>query len=356
MRNIRDVDFAAGINTKTYQHYIDFAAANGIEYVLIDEGWSAPSDLLAVNPDVDLPAIMHYSQQHQVKVLLWMVWKTLDRQMDEALDFFQSLGVSGIKVDFMDRDDQPMVNFYRRVAREAASRKLVVDFHGSYKPTGLRRAFPNVLTREGVQGLEYCKWSDSGTPKNNVTIPFIRMVAGPLDYTPGAMRNALGSNFKPDFENPSSQSTRCQQLALYVVYESPLQMLADSPSNYRHEPECLDFITQVPTVWDETHVLAGKVSEYLVIARRRGERWFLGGMAGEQAQQLNFTLDFLPAGPARLRTWEDGPGTPGDAEDFRVSEQEVSNATRLTIHMSPGGGWAGIIDPPGATPDTTKQQ
>ncbi|MEM9354431.1 MAG: glycoside hydrolase family 97 protein [Planctomycetota bacterium] len=342
--NLTGVDFRAGINTETYKHYIDFAAENGLEWIILDEGWSDTTDILSIQPDVDLPELIRYGNEKGVGLVLWVVWRTLDEQLEEALDAMAEWGVVGIKVDFMDHDDQQMVNYFWRVAREAAERELLVNFHGSYKPAGLHRTYPNVITREGVRGLEYTKWSDTVTPEHNLTIPFVRMVAGPLDYTPGAMRNAFGENFRSTNSRPVSQGTRCHQLAMYVVYESPMQMLCDTPSNYRKEPLSLDFIASVPTVWDETRVLAASVSDYLVVARRRGDRWFLGAMTDGTARELQLDLGFLPEGEHKLRAWVDGINADRHAEDHRVDESTVTNATELTIKMAPGGGFAGIIE------------
>ncbi len=260
--NISGVDFRAGVNTETYKHYIDFAAENGIEYVILDEGWYKLGDLLSVNPAIDMPAILAQAKAKNVGIILWVVWKTLDNQFQAAMDQFSRWGVQGIKVDFMQRDDQPMVDFYYKVAAEAAKRRMLVDFHGAYKPTGMYRTFPNVITSEGVMGLEHNKWSRDITPEHDVTLPFTRMFAGPMDYTPGAMLNGGMKSFQIHYNRPMSQGTRCHQLAMYVVYESPLQMLADSPTNYRREPACLAFLSKVPTVWDETRVLEAKVADY----------------------------------------------------------------------------------------------
>ena len=227
--NLTGVDFRAGVNTETYKYTIDFASDHDIEYVILDEGWYELGDLFAINPEMDMDALLAHAKQREVGLILWVVWKTLDDQFLPAMDRFEEWGVAGLKVDFMQRDDQPIVNYYWKVAEEAAKRHLLVDFHGAYKPAGLRRAFPNVVTREGVLGLEHSKWSEHPTPEHNVTLPFIRMLAGPMDYTPGAMLNAQEKNFHPVFDRPMSMGTRCHQLAMYVVFESPLQMLADSP-------------------------------------------------------------------------------------------------------------------------------
>lgn len=263
-----DVDFRSGLNTETYKRFIDFAARYGLEYVVLDEGWSKPDDLFALNPAIDLPELLAYAKQKGVGIILWVLWTTLDKQFDRAFDQFARWGVRGIKVDFMQRDDQKVIRFYERVAREAARRRMLVAFHGSCKPTGLERKYPNVITREGVMGLEHNKWSRNVTPEHNLTIPFTRMVAGAMDYTPGAMTNANERDFQPIFARPMSMGTRCHQLAMYVVYESPLQMLSDSPSSYLRDPAVLDFLARVPTVWDETVVLQAKVGDYIAVARR----------------------------------------------------------------------------------------
>jgi len=343
--NLFGVDFRAGVNTRTYKHYIDFAAAHDIEYVILDEGWYPLGNLLDTVPDVDIPEIMAHARSKNVGVILWVVWKTLDDQLEPAMARFKHWGVSGIKVDFMQRDDQWMVNYYERIARVAAENKLLVDFHGAYKPCGLRRAYPNVLTREGVKGLENNKWSSDITPEHDVTLPFIRMVAGPMDYTPGSMVNAQKKNFKPVYTRPMSQGTRCHQLAMYVVYESPLQMLSDSPSHYRREKECLEFLSGVPVVWDETHALKGKVGDYIAVARRRGDRWWIGAMTDWTPRELTIDLEFLGRGNYRAEIYEDGPNADRYAEDYRKRTELVNSGKRLTVKLAPGGGWAAMLTP-----------
>lgn len=343
--NVFGVDFKAGVNTETYKYYIDFAAQYGIEYIILDEGWYPLGDLLSLSPDIDMQEILAHARKKNVGVILWVIWKTLDNQLQEALDLFAQWGVRGIKVDFMQRDDQIMVNYYRKIAREAAKRHMLVDFHGSYKPAGLRRAFPNVITREGVRGLEQCKWTDKQTPAHNVTIPFIRMLAGPMDYTPGAMRNAQKENFRPIFNRPMSMGTRCHQLAMYVIYESPLQMLADSPSNYLKEPECTAFISAIPTTWDETVVLHAKVGQYLALARRNGDNWYIGAMTGDEARQLEFDLSFLGTGTFSAEIMSDGINAHRAAVDYKRQLLELTPSQPLTAHLAPGGGWAAIIKP-----------
>jgi len=341
------VDFRSGLNTETYLHFIDFAAENGIEYIILDEGWSDPADLEALNIQMDLPALLRHGKEKGVGIILWVVWKTLADDMEGTMDRFARWGVAGIKVDFMQRDDQPMVEYYWQVAREASERHLLVDFHGAYKPTGLRRAYPNVLTREGVMGLEHSKWSPQPTPDHNLTLPFIRMVAGPMDYTPGAMRNAQERQFNPVFDRPMSLGTRVHQMAMYVVYESPLQMLADSPSNYSNAPECLSFIVGVPTVWDETVVLTGKVGDWIALARRRGEVWYLGAMTDWVPRDLELDLSFLGDGRWEVEIFEDGANAERNAEDYRRLERTLDADRPLRIRMGPGGGWAARLTPGG---------
>jgi len=341
--NIYGVPFRAGVNTDTYKHYIDFAAENGIEYVILDEGWYKLGDLMTQMPGIDMEAIAAHARQKKVGLVMWVIWKTLDLQLAQALDQFEKWGVKGIKVDFMQREDQWMVNYYERVAREAAKRHLLVDFHGAYKPTGLYRTYPNVVTSEGVLGLEQSKWGDLASPDNAVTFPFMRMMAGPVDYTPGAMMNATKADFKPVFNRPVSQGTRCQQLAMYVVYESPLQMLADSPSNYRREPESLAFLAGVPTVWDETKVLSAAIGEHILVARRSGTAWYVGAMTNWSARDLEVPLSFLGEGTWEADIFKDGPNADRAAVDYAREKRAVGASDRLRIHLAPGGGWVARI-------------
>jgi alpha-glucosidase len=341
--NVYGVDFRAGINTETYKHYIDFASRYGIEYVILDEGWSKTDDLFSVNPDIDMETLLRHAKEKGVGLILWVVWKTLDDQLDEALDLFERWGVKGIKVDFMQRDDQWMVTYYWRIASEAAKRHLLVDFHGSYKPCGLRRAYPNVLTREGVRGLENVKWSNHPTPEHDVTLPFIRMLAGPMDYTPGAMVNAQEKDFRPIFDRPMSMGTRCHQLAMYVVFESPLQMLADSPSNYLREEECMDFLSRVPTVWDETVVLDARVAEYVLVARKHGEVWYVGAMTDWTPRELIVDFFFLDEGSYIVDVYRDGINADRIGNDYEKIVRTISREDRMTIGLAPGGGWAARI-------------
>ncbi|MBS0010399.1 MAG: glycoside hydrolase family 97 protein [Bacteroidales bacterium] len=341
--NIYGVDFMAGINTESYEHYIDFAAEYGLEYIILDEGWYRLGDVLDVSPRIDIPRLCQYAAGRNVGIILWVVWNSLDNKLDAALAQYELWGVKGIKVDFMQRDDQKVVNYYWRVAERAAAHKLLVDYHGSYKPAGLRRAWPNVLTREGVKGLEHNKWSYDINPDHDLTIPFIRMVAGPMDYTPGAMVNYDSINFKPMFNRPASMGTRVHQMAMYVAYESPLQMLADSPSNYRKEHECTEFIAGVPVVWDETRVLEAAIGDYLVIARRSGEEWFLGAMTDWKEREFDIDLSFLEEGEYNAIVFSDGINADRYAQDYKKTELLLSKNDTLKIKMAPGGGYVARV-------------
>lgn len=342
--NIYGVDFRAGINNDTYKYYIDFASRFGIEYVILDEGWYKLGNLLQESPDINVEELVAYGNEKNVGIILWVIWKTLDDQFYEAMEQFTKWGIKGIKVDFMQRDDQWMINYYYKVAREAARRKLLVDFHGAYKPTGLYRTFPNVITSEGVLGLEHSKWSENANPNMAVTLPFIRMFAGPMDYTPGAMINATRQSFKPIFTVPMSQGTRAHQLAMYVVFESPLQMLADNPTNYYKEPECMEFLSKVPTVWDDTKVLDAKIGEYILIARRNSNQWYIGAMTNWTARDLTIDFSFLPQGEYKINIWQDGMNADRNANDFKMLYETVNNQAKMNIHLAPGGGWAAIIE------------
>ena len=341
--NIYGVDFRAGVNTQTYKYYIDFASKFGIEYIILDEGWYRLGDLLDVVPEMNVEELIAYGKQKNVGIILWVVWKTLDDQLDVALDQFEKWGAAGIKVDFMQRDDQDMVNYYWKIAAEAAERKMLVDFHGAYKPSGLRRAYPNVITREGVKGLEHNKWSRDITPEHNLTLPFIRMVTGPMDYTPGAMINAQPENFRIIFNRPMSIGTRAHQVAMYMIYESPLQMMADSPPNYIKESECAEFISRIPTTWEDTRVLEAGVGEYLVLARKNGRYWYIGAMTNENVREFNLNLAFLEDGEYSAEIIEDGINADRYGSDYRKVTRTISKGDSLKIKLAPGGGWAAIL-------------
>jgi alpha-glucosidase len=343
--NIYGVDFKSGLNNETYKYYIDFASKNGIEYVILDEGWYKLGNVLEPAKGFDIPELCRYAAEKKVGIILWVVWKTFWDQMDPALDLYEKWGVKGVKVDFMQRDDQKIVNFYWEAARKTAEHKMLIDFHGSYKPDGLGRTYPNALTREGVKGLEHNKWSKEVTPEHDVTLPFTRMIAGPMDYTPGAMVNMDRANFTPQFSRPESQGTRVHQMALYVAYESPLQMLADNPTNYMKEQECTDFIVKVPVVWDDIKVLKGKVGDYLLLARRSGKEWFVGGLTDWSARDMELDLSFLGQGEFVMDIFQDGINAERYAGDFKHLKLEVRTDLKMQIHLAPGGGWVARISP-----------
>lgn len=336
------VDFKCGVNNDTYKYYIDFASKYGIEYVVLDDGWSEAWDVTKTVPEIDMEELVAYGKKKNVGLILWVSWAPFREKLDEAFALFSKWGIKGIKMDFMNRDDQAMVDFYYTVARKAAAHRMLVDFHGAYKPTGWLRTFPNVLSSEGVAGLENHKWGGFVTPEHNVTLPFTRMVAGPMDYTPGAMINFHEKDHKVWFNLPASIGTRCHQLGMYVVYESPLQMLADSPSNYYREEKCMEFLSQVPVVWDETRVLKASVGEYIVVARRSGNTWFIGGMVGKKGQKFDITLDFIK-GNKTLTCWEDGVNVDLQAQDFACRTKKVKQGDTITISMYDGGGYVAII-------------
>lgn len=345
--NIFGVDFRAGLNNDTYKYYIDFASANGIEYVILDEGWYLLGNVLEQAPGFDVQELCDYAASKNVSIILWVIWKTLWDQLDEALAQYEKWGVKGIKVDFMQRDDQWMVNYYHTVAAKAAEHKMLVDFHGSYKPDGIERTWPNAITREGVKGLENNKWSAECNPEHDVTLPFTRMVAGPMDYTPGAMVNMQKRDFIPVFYRPASQGTRVHQMAMYVIFESPLQMLADSPSNYKRNQECTSFIAGVPVTWDETRVLDARKGDFIVTARRNGSEWYIAAMNDWTPLTTEVDLSFLPAGSYNMEIFSDGINADRHGEDYRHLKQGVTAGGKLQITLAPGGGWIAKITPAG---------
>ncbi|MBR4391931.1 MAG: glycoside hydrolase family 97 protein [Bacteroidales bacterium] len=338
--NIYGVPFKAGINNDTYKYYIDFASKYGIEYVILDEGWAVnkQADLFQVVPEIDLQELVDYGAKRNVGIVLWAGYAAIDKDMEHVCQHYSKMGVKGFKVDFMDRDDQKVVDFYYRMAAMAAKYHLFIDFHGAYKPTGLSRTYPNVLNYEGVYGLEQAKWDNEGDlALNEVTIPFIRMVAGSFDYTQGAMHNAQKSSFAANWGEPMSQGTRCRQLAEYVIFESPFNMLCDSPSNYLQEDECTKFIASVPTTWDETVVLDGQVGKYLVIARKKGFRWYIGAITNWEERDLTIDLTPLNGGAKSGHIFRDGPNANRVARDY-VSEQAQVWGNTVKVHLAKGGG------------------
>lgn len=344
--NIYGVDFEAGLNTETYKYYIDFASDNGIEYVILDEGWTkSTTEIRESNPDIDVAELIRYAGSRDVGIILWVLWKPLHESPEEILSLYSSWGASGVKVDFMQRNDQAMVRSYENIAEIASKHKLLVDYHGAFKPAGIERVWPNIINYEGVKGNEHNKWSADINPEHNLTIPFIRMAAGPMDFTPGAMVNKHSKNFMASFFRPMSLGTRCHQLAMYVVYEAPLQMLCESPSRYRQEQETVDFLTSVPTTWDETQVLEGEVSDYLIVARRKGQDWFVGAMTDDTAREFEIRLDFLPDGEYELEFFRDGVNARNYAEDYKKEVVSVTKDSSVSISMVSGGGWVGHLRP-----------
>jgi alpha-glucosidase len=347
---ISNVPFEPGVNQATYQHYIDFAAENGLPYILLDEGWSnsKPEQFLEVVPSLNMPELSAYAQSKGVRLILWTTSTSLEMNFNKAFETFTKWGIAGIKVDFMQRDDQVMNELCYSIAEEAAKRKILVDFHGGSKPTGLQRTYPNVLSHESVRGMEQSLWNTKANPDMAIMNAFIRMSVGPMDYTPGAMINMTKDNFVPGkatgYKQMGSLGTRCQQLAMYVVYTSPIQMLCDSPTRYRNNSGSLDFLREVPTVWDETIALHADPCQSIAIAKRSGDRWFVGCMTNSQGRELELNFSFLPKGKNYvMKSWADGINANVDAQDNIVSEKVVNASTKIKVTMANGGGFAGII-------------
>ena len=335
------VDFKTGCNMSTYKYYIDFASKNGIPYIIMDEGWAnTTSDPYTPNADINLQELVKYGNGKNVKLILWLSWLTVENNF-ELFKKYSELGIAGVKIDFMDRSDQWMVNYYERVAKEAAKYKVFVDFHGAFKPAGLYRTYPNVVTSEGVLGLEQ---GGRSIPDNNIYLPFIRNAVGPMDYTPGAMINMQPEVYRSERPNAAAVGTRVNQLAMFVVFESGLQMLADNPTLYYREKECTAFISGVPVTWDETKVLYAKVGEAIVVAKRKGDKWFFGGLTNSKSRSIEISFDFLPAGKEfKLTSFEDGINADRQAMDYKMKTQTVNNTTKITINLERNGGWAGSL-------------
>lgn len=347
---LRQVPFKAGINNETYKYFIDFAADNGIEYVVLDEGWYDPKsgDMLTTIPEIDLPMLIDYANKKGVGLWLWTVFNVLDNQLEEACKKYSDMGIKGFKVDFLDRDDQTGVEMTYRICDATAKNNLMLDLHGFYKPTGLNRTYPNVVNFESVFGMEEMKWSDPSVdmPEYDVTFPYIRMMCGPVDFTPGAMRNATKSDWKAMYSNPFSQGTRAHQVANYIVQDSPFTMLADNPTSYMENQECTDFITAIPTVFEETKVIDGKMGEYIVTLRQTGNCWFVGGQTDWNPRDYELDFSFLPSAEKfKVTLLKDGVNAGKQAQDYVVETFEVNSGTKKLIHMAPGGGFAVRIDP-----------
>jgi alpha-glucosidase len=338
-RLLYGVDFPSGLNTATYRYYIDFAAEYGVEYMMFDAGWSDAGDNTKLNPDIDVPGLIAYANGKGVGVLLWNEARALAGNLEQALDRYAAWGARGIMVDFMDRDDQAMLRFQERLAGEAAQRHLVVNLHGVAKPTGLQRAYPNLLTREAVLGHEYNMWSERVTPDHALTVPFVRMLAGPMDWEGGAMLNGTQKTFRVVGDQPMSQGTRTQQLAQYVIYDSPLQYLAGTPSAYRAEPGFTRFLGGIPTTWDETRPLQGAIGDYVVVARRAGDTWYVAAMTDWTARKIELPLSFLPLGEYTATIVTDGKNADRYAADYQIESRTVGPRSSLPIELAPGGGY-----------------
>lgn len=356
--NITGVDFKSGMNTPTYKYYIDFAAKNNLEYIIIDEGWSGGESLTDdLNPEIDLEKLIAYGQRRGVGIILWSSWRNLigsNPQNDMALTDavmkrYADMGIKGFKVDFFDRDDQEVIVSAYKIAESAARHHLLLDYHG-LKPSGIQRAYPNILNFEGVKGLENSKWEPRvgdgplhNQPRYDVTIPFLRMLTGPMDYTPGAMENARRDNFFGNNDHPMSQGTRVHQMAMYATFEAPLQMLADSPTKYEREQECTDFISCIPTMYDETVAIDGRMGEYTVVARRKGDTWYVAAMTDWTARNLTIDLSFLGEGTYEAEIFSDGVNAEKEATDYKHTKQSVKAGDKLDVHLASGGGWTALI-------------
>lgn len=342
---LKGVPFKAGINMDTYKYYIDFASKNNIEFVVLDEGWYDPKsgDMLTVIPEINLPELVAYGKEKGVDLILWTVFNVLDSQLEEACKKYAEMGIKGFKVDFLDRDDQTAVEMVYRLAEATAKYKLTLDLHGIYKPTGINRTYPHIINFESLFGMEEVKWTEleNDMPLYDVTFPFIRMMAGPVDYTPGAMRNASKADWKAVYYNPMSMGTRAHQLATYIVHDSPLTMLCDAPTNYIGEEECVDFITSIPVEVDSTFILSGKIGEHIISVRKSGDNWYMGGMTNWDERDMEIDFSFLPEGKVfKAVVMRDGINANKQAEDYIREELEVNNRTKLNIHMAQGGGFA----------------
>lgn len=339
--NVSGVPFRAGCNTATYEYYIDFAAEFGVEYVIMDEGWSKKLNIMELNPETDVPHLVKYANARGVGIILWCAWPQLVGRQNEVFGKYAKMGVKGFKIDFMDRDDQVMENYLEETAKIAADWKLVIDYHGMHKPTGLSRAYPNVLNYEGIHGLENTKWEKSNVdfPRNDVLSFFGRMSAGPMDYTPGAMLNMTREQYRPSMAQPGSQGTRVHQMAMMSMYEAPLQMLCDSPTQYLRNRECFSFMAKVPVVWDETIGLAGEMEEYAVVARRRGDEWYVSAINSWAPRKIEIALPFLGDGKWKAEIFADGINADRDATDYTKTSSTVTSATKITAELAPGGGW-----------------
>ena len=343
--NLKGVPFKAGINMDTYKYYIDFASRNGLEFIVLDEGWYDPKsgDMLTVIPELDLPELIAYGKSKGVEIVLWTVFNVLDSQLEAACKKYADMGIKGFKVDFLDRDDQTAVEMVYRIAEMTARYKLTLDLHGIYKPTGINRTYPHIINFESVFGMEEVKWTDikNNMPLYDVTFPYIRMMAGPVDYTPGAMRNATKADWRAMYYTPASMGTRCHQLAAYIVHDSPFTMLCDAPTNYLNEQECVDFIASLPVEVDSTFIASGELGKYIVTVRKKDVNWYIGGMTNWDERDVQLDFSFLPEGMSYTAVlFKDGVNTNKQAEDYRKETIRINKDSRLTLHLASGGGFA----------------
>ena len=343
--NLKGVPFKAGINMDTYKYYIDFASRNGLEFIVLDEGWYDPKsgDMLTVIPELDLPELIAYGKSKGVEIVLWTVFNVLDSQLEAACKKYADMGIKGFKVDFLDRDDQTAVEMVYRIAEMTARYKLTLDLHGIYKPTGINRTYPHIINFESVFGMEEVKWTDikNNMPLYDVTFPYIRMMAGPVDYTPGAMRNATKADWRAMYYTPASMGTRCHQLAAYIVHDSPFTMLCDAPTNYLNEQECVDFIASLPVEVDSTFIASGELGKYIVTVRKKDVNWYIGGMTNWDERDVQLDFSFLPEGMSYTAVlFKDGVNANKQAEDYRKETIRIDKDSRLTLHLASGGGFA----------------
>jgi len=337
--NLFNVSFKAGINTATYKYYIDFAKRFGFDQVMLDAGWSDVKDLFKINPDIDMNELTAYAKQNNVRLMLWTLCATLDKQLDSALKQFSNWGIASIMTDFMDRDDQKMVNFYHRIAKACADHKISIMFHGAFPPQGFNRTWPNAITQEGVLGAEWNIWSELATPDHNVAIAYTRMLAGPLDYEPGLLLNAQKDQFRPIGKNPMSIGTRCHQLAMFLVYDSPLQIFSGNISQGMKEPEFMELLGNIPTTWDETKILDGKVGDYIITARRKGKHWYVAALNNSIQRDITLKFDFLNNGTYKATVCKDGLNAHNYGADYELTENIFKKSGVETIHLAPGGGF-----------------
>jgi alpha-glucosidase len=337
--NLFNVPFKSGVNTASYKYYIDFAKRFGFDRIMMDAGWSDTKDLFKINPNINMDTIAAYAKEKGIKISMWTLAMTLDKQLDSALDQFNKWGVDFIMTDFIDRDDQKIVNFYQRITEACAAHHLMIMFHGAYPQKGFNKTYPNNITREGVLGSEYNAWSDKTTPEHDLILPFTRMLAGPFDYEPGILDNATKAQFRPIWGKVMSQGTRCHQLAMFVVYDNPLQIFSGNPSQGYMEPKFMELLGNIPTIWDTTIILDAKISDYIITARKKGEEWFVGGMTDWSSRNFTIPLNFLSEGNYEATVCEDGINADRYPSDYSIKTFDVTNKDSVSISMAPGGGY-----------------